>query len=529
MIAQKTLVTGAGTFVGTDGNDVLIGGLRADLFVGSKGFDTLDGGGSYDTVSYENTPFIEVVEINPPSFPYTIEPTAGSGVVVDLAAGTAAKTVTTYVVDSDSIRTEIGLYTDRLISIENVVGGLVDDVLLGSSASNVLSGMDGNDLLNGREGKDSLLGGEGQDSLIGGSEADVLFGGNGNDIATGGTGADRIDGGANGPEIVGPAPLPPGIPAVNFGFVTGDLVSYGDSAAAVTIDLNLKGPQSGGDAQGDELINIESVSGSAFHDTITVNGGYAFGNGGKDQLYGGSVSDALIGGDSNDRLFGGGGDDLLAGDSRAPFAPSGSETNEDELYGGNGNDFLIGGVGADLLNGGSGDDVYYMVDSEDVIRDAGGIDTVITNMESYALDKQLENLVFDDNGAPINHVGTGSAGNNLMIGGSANDTLFAGAGSDTLNGGDGDDVLADLVGHDTIVFSDGTDTAIGFGAAGKTEQDIIDLSNRGFASLDDFYAQGGTIVQVGKDTQIHLYDDGPTLILQGVSVDSIDDSDFYFG
>lgn len=67
--------------------------------------------------------------------------------------------------------------------IENAIGGLKDDQIVGNSANNVLDGSDGND---------RLFGGNGNDILIGGKGEDFLFGNNGNDTYIGGEGIDYI-------------------------------------------------------------------------------------------------------------------------------------------------------------------------------------------------------------------------------------------------------------------------------------------------------------------------------------------------
>ncbi|MFA6178099.1 MAG: M10 family metallopeptidase C-terminal domain-containing protein [Candidatus Methylopumilus sp.] len=58
--------------------------------------------------------------------------------------------------------------------IENAIGGLSNDILLGNASDNQLKGNAGNDLLSGSTGDDSLLGGEGLDTLWGGSGSDVF-------------------------------------------------------------------------------------------------------------------------------------------------------------------------------------------------------------------------------------------------------------------------------------------------------------------------------------------------------------------
>ncbi len=132
--------------VGGNGNDLLTGndsanklsgGVGNDSLRGGAGNDTLDGGAGIDTADYGDS---------------------RSNLTINLSRTTAQRTG-----DAGS---------DKLVSIENLVGGLGNDSLTGNSAANSLWGGAGNDLLQG---------GRGNDSLDGGLGADVLTGGSGND------------------------------------------------------------------------------------------------------------------------------------------------------------------------------------------------------------------------------------------------------------------------------------------------------------------------------------------------------------
>ena len=100
----------------------------------------------------------------------------------------------------------------------------------------------------------------------------------GDDILEGDAGADVIDGGDG-----------------------WDYARYTRSDSGVTINLET-GVNTGGDAQGDTLIDIEAVVGSAHDDSIT-------GGASNDYLRGDAGNDTLDGGLGNDRLIGGLGDD----------------------------------------------------------------------------------------------------------------------------------------------------------------------------------------------------------------------------
>src|SRR6185369_12867144 len=134
--------------------------------------------------------------------------------------------------------------TDTLFSIENVIGTNSNDIIGGSSVGNKLWGMDGNDRLDGMDGNDSLFGGNGADGLSGGRGDDFLDGG------------DRLFGG--GSDFHRQDDLPQ----------IGDTVNYLMSTTGVNVDLTSTGPQSGGDAQGDILTNIQSVRGSIYGDHL---------------------------------------------------------------------------------------------------------------------------------------------------------------------------------------------------------------------------------------------------------------------
>jgi Ca2+-binding RTX toxin-like protein len=89
--------------------------------------------------------------------------------------------------------------------------------------------------------------------------------------------------------------------------VDSDTATYVNSNAAVTVNL-LADTASGGHAAGDQLNDIENLTGSAFGDTLT-------GNASANRLAGGAGDDTLDGGANADVLAGGlGADALIGGD-----------------------------------------------------------------------------------------------------------------------------------------------------------------------------------------------------------------------
>ncbi|MGL4963132.1 MAG: calcium-binding protein, partial [Inquilinus sp.] len=232
-------------------------------------------------------------------------------------------------------------------------------------------------------GIETIVGSAFADAISGDAGANVLDGGAGDDTLSGRGGADTLQGGA-------------GI----------DTVSYIASAAGVTVDL-AAGTATGGDAEGDTLIGIESLTGSAFAD-------------------------------------------LLVGDAGA-----------NGLDGSAGNDILVGGAGADNLDGGAGTDTArYNTSGAAVTVDLGAG----TGSGGDAEGDHLANIEWLG-GSAFNDVLTGDAGINEIAGGGGDDTIAGAAGSDTLYGGNGTDVIEGGDGWDTLEGNDGDDQLNG-GAAG---------------------------------------------------------------
>jgi len=179
---------------GNNGANTLNGGPGDDVLDGALGADVLIGGGGVDSVSYANR--TEDLSI-------TLD-----GLADDGEAG-----------EADNVNADI----------ENVTGGLGDDVIRGSAAANTLFGGPGDDILDGAGGADLLSGGIGVDTvdyslrllgvsvdldgipddgepsegdnvvtdienILGGSGPDTLRGGGGPNRLSGGAGADIIDG-----------------------------------------------------------------------------------------------------------------------------------------------------------------------------------------------------------------------------------------------------------------------------------------------------------------------------------------------
>jgi Ca2+-binding RTX toxin-like protein len=133
--------------VGGLGDDFLFGGAGNDTLIGGAGNDLLDGGDGIDTIDYS---------------------AETAGVTVDLGTGKA---------------TGDGIARDTLTSIENVIGGAGNDVLIGNGLANVLDGGAGNDTIVAGAG-DTVRGGTGDDTVevrAGAGAAASIDGGTGRD------------------------------------------------------------------------------------------------------------------------------------------------------------------------------------------------------------------------------------------------------------------------------------------------------------------------------------------------------------
>lgn len=347
---------------GTEGDDILIGGADDDtllglggddLLIGGAGNNMLDGGAGNDTVSYETTPGLLALSVN-------------------LSAGTVW------------YATAAGQFQDKLVSIENVIGSSLHDVVFGSIADNHIRGGDGIDFISGGGGKDVLDGGDGNDYLttlfgpavwqpgslmIGGGGNDTLESGNSNDTMLGGDGDDlfklanyattrSVDGGAGIDTLSFPDEITP--------YVNGITIDLNKAVNTVTPGLDLT------------ITNVENVTGTNAADT----------------LIGDSFANVLSGGAGNDVLVGRGG--------------------ADTLIGGDGDDLLDGGVGQDVLNGGAGADIFQFVTGDSLTT---APDTIV----SFTAEDRIR---FSDGPA-------GDAGNYVELAApdvATVDALFAGTG-----------------------------------------------------------------------------------------------------
>lgn len=349
---------GADLLNGWGGADTIDGRAGTDIIIGGLGNDFLDGGTEIDLVDYSGA--TGAVTIN------------GSTGVVTGAAG-----------------------QDTIANFEWFTGSAFNDSITGvndTAVGNRIDGGAGADTLRGLAGADTLIGGAGADLLDGGDSpsdvasystataavtiyrdnaaaslgdaagdtfvsieiialtgfADTYVGNAGIDFVQGGAGNDIIYGNAGNDFILGEDGDDFLLPGANADQLNGgsgfDAVYYGDSAAAVSI--NLSNGTHGGFAAGDFFNSIEAYLLTEQADTMTgfdnpSTGEIMYGLGGADSLTGLGGFDYLIGGDGADTLVGGFGWDLLIGGAGADRFVWNS--------GGEGGPALGGGAGGDVV------------------------------------------------------------------------------------------------------------------------------------------------------------------------------------
>ena len=459
---------------GDGGDDELHGDEDNDWLIGNVGADRLDGGKGIDWVSYQES---------------------DTGVTVNLTDGTGE--------GGDA-------QGDAITGVENLVGSGYADVLTGDSVANILRGLDGDDDLRGNGGDDMLEGGAGADRLNGGAGVDQasyrasnegvtvdlaegtgkgghaegdsitnienlvgsdyedvitgddnanhLEGGDGDDDLIGGDGADRLDGGGG-----------------------EDWIQYWSSNTGVIVNLE-DGTGKGGHAEGDVIVDVESVMGSHHRDV-------------------------LIGDD---------GDNILQ-----------TLSDNDQLQGKGGNDWLNGGSGADKLDGGDGVDwVLYSfsdtgvnIDLHDGTAEGGHAEgDMIVNIENIRGSEHEDVLSGDENANTLR----GNDGNDELRGNSGDDMLYGGTGDDRLDGGEGADRLYGDEGSDVFIFDarHGDDRILDF----TNDEDQIDLSAFNLSGFDEL-----TISSISDSVKIDLTEHGGgTILLKDFDIADLDVNDFLF-
>ncbi len=404
------------------------------------------------------------------------------------------------------------------VSVENVIGGGGDDVLIGTTGANEIRGAGGGDYIEGLAGDDVLHGGAGNDVLWGDNDpngqngqnpssgSDTLLGGDGNDVLYGGAGIDHLSGGLGADQHIG---------GTGLDFARYDDANYGN----LTIRLDNSALNVGAAAVGDTYVDIECLVAGAGNDTVVGDNlaNRLFGGGGTDTILGRNGADILDGGEGIDHLYGGlgadqhiGGDGLdfaryddanygnltirldnaalnvgaaAVGDTYSGIeclvAGAGNDTVvgdnfANRLFGQGGTDTILGRDGNDILDGGEGNDHLYGGLGADQHIGGAGLDFARYDDANYGnLTIRLDNAALNVGAAAVGDTYNGieclvgGLGNDTVVGDNlanrlygqgGTDTIYGQAGNDILDGGAGNDFLNGGLGNDTLTGGANNDT-----------------------------------------------------------------------
>ncbi len=170
--------------VGTEEDDVLMGGGGDDVLIGMDGNDFMDGGGGSDTYLVSGYDGVDtIMDSGPTVVGGDVQSSSSDDPNWDVLLA-ASKGTVFYMSSFSSIN-----------GIEEIsAGGFGGVDIRGTAGDNVLdfsetlltgiafiNGLGGNDVITGSWGDDMILGGPGNDTLDGGGGDDLLVGGSGSD------------------------------------------------------------------------------------------------------------------------------------------------------------------------------------------------------------------------------------------------------------------------------------------------------------------------------------------------------------
>jgi len=356
----------------------------------------------------------------------------------------------------------------------------------GTIIENVVTG-DGNDVLRGNDADNKLLGMRGDDVLDGGAGADTLDGGQGIDTAL-----------------------------------------YGASAGGVDVDLERE-VQYGGDAEGDRLISIENVIGSAHNDIIK-------GDSGDNELTGGAGNDVLDGrGGTDTAVYSGAISDyeiikIIAEDGSVSYTVrdlrDGSPDGEDTLRNIEFLRFADGIVATDAvaeLPAPVGEEP----ESADPVEETLPTAPVDQEPETDPGQPEVPSEPADENPDPITGgvvLLEGTESDDVIEGTDEDDEITAKAGNDVIRGSAGADRIDGGAGIDTIDYSASkgavnVDLTRETQNGGDAEGDVLtNVENIRGSAFDD--------VLIGDDGDNHLEGGaGDDLLIGGLGADILDGGD----
>lgn len=497
MDATSDAYTGVDVATGGDGDDIVIGGGKADTLDGNVGDDLLlgDNGrvdyglnpagleamrkkivttdatelvGGADTVQGGSGKDIIFGGVNNGGIDklYGLFVGGGAGDGQDIILGDNG--VVDYSLDADL--STVDLIRSHVDATPDSTGGV--DWLFGQAGSDVLIGGKDADLLYGDDAAANAGDGDGDDMLIGDNASIILrgpFGGaarltvygtgvrsitttdtaegtGGADTLSGHAGADLMFGGVHGDTMYGYAIGGVGTPAHDAGdILLGDngLVDFAFGADTDLTTLDLVRSHVG--ASPDGLGGVDTISGQG-GDDLLIGGSAA------DFLYGNGLGANLLSGDGKDTMLGDNGVIWLRADPDAVRVLYGTGVRSigttDTLESTGGADTLHGNAGADLMLGGvnnGGIETIYG-DAPTAVAAADGGDVILGDNGLIDFDADGSLATLDLVASELGGRGGveriyGQAGADLAIGGTAADELYGDDDGASNGAADLDDIL----------------------------------------------------------------------------------------
>ncbi|MEO8183852.1 MAG: calcium-binding protein [Deltaproteobacteria bacterium] len=315
-------------------NDVLTGGILANVIDGNDGDDSISGGPAGTCTG--PSPDVDTLNGGNGNDVFPMGTVNNCGDVIDGGAGTDIANyerragVLTISVDGAANDGE----TSETDNIKTTV-----EVVLGGTAADAITGGAGNDELHGGPGADVIKGGAGNDTLVGNDGIDTLSGEAGDDFIDEATNKDTRfeDVGASSPSAWGLADIiHGGVGANTCDFHRGGVPPVTTTNYTLCFSATTAGctPAT---ADGVELVDITNCN----HIILDDGDDLVTGSLGDDIIEGGAGDDDISGSAGNDTLYGEAGNDTLKGDGGSDMLDGG---------GAGGNPQLV------PLDGGAGDD-----------------------------------------------------------------------------------------------------------------------------------------------------------------------------
>jgi len=434
---------------GNGGDDTLIGGAGRDDLRGGDGVDTLIGGDGQDKLH------------------------GGAG--ADIIDGGMGADELDYLESDEAVyvnlatRQLVGGHAegDTFTNIENLTGSDFSDVLIGDGQDNIMNGEKGDDIIHGGEGDDVLFGADGDDQLYGEDGDDTLLGYNGAEYIDGGSGTDTV--------------------TYEHPYLT----------EGVHVDL-LQGRGFAGAAAGDVYVSIENIRGTDQSDILIGddNDNIIEGRGGTDILRGEGGNDVLYGGEGSDQLIGGSGNDRFIISPHQvgtviihDFNPA-EDTLDYSLF----TQEITTSTSIDIAALGADTIIFIDGAHQVILKNIQPVDLFFSNflvspdstlatvntftnvddgvaMQGDSFSNKLSGTLHADtiNGGDGNDELFGKAGDDILNGDLGNDYFLGGDGADQLNGGDGEDLADYRDSHEGIII----DLINGTGQGGTAEGDTL--------------------------------------------------------